>query len=892
MALPGSWRRSFLRWTACGLLWVCCATVRPQNAGLPVRIIVVETAQKAEQVVRELRAGKDFAAVARAESVDPTASEGGSLGVVTPNGLRSELRSAMEGLHPGEVSGIVRIPSGYAILKVDQVPDAEAGTASERGTEPPAPAAASAPRGQNAEEAGPDPGMDGVSLPLSGQDIVRLPPDTSGLMDVEAAFQTIPKPEGWNRDMASVCHIHDGPLLPALTSSIQQLLHSPQAVNFSPTEQMQYHYAAAVLASYKGDMDEAIDEWLKCYSIVQAGLPPAVPVMEEVLGSAYLHRAEMKNGLYTDPGDRCIFPPKNPRERFADPADSRRAIEYFLKYLKQKPDDLEVKWQLNVAYLTLGEYPDGVPAEYRITAPAAIDPAESIGRFEDVAKQAGLALKQIAGGMLVEDLENNGLLDVLTSGYDACDHLHYFHNNGDGTFSDWSERSGLSKIPAGENFLQADFNNDGCMDVLVLRGGWQAPFPLSLLKNNCDGTFTDVARQAGLGSELFATQTAVWADIDNDGWVDLFVGNEKGPSQLYRNKGDGTFENISGTAGIDRSAFSKAVVTADYDGDGYADFFVSNMRGKNFLYHNNGDNTFTEVAARAGVEKSWASFTAWFFDYDNDGRPDLFVTSDYSSVDETMRTYLKLPNNGHPLKLYRNLGNGSFEDVTAKVGLDKVYMPMGANFGDVDDDGFLDIYLGTGSAEYASLVPNVLLRNKAGKKFVDISASSGTGELHKTHGISFADLENRGHQDIVVEMGGAVPSDAHPIRVFRNPGSANHWINVKLRGVKTNRAGIGARIEVVVENRDHSQQSFYRDVGSGGSWGASPLAQEIGLGPAARIVSLAVRWPGSKTTQTFKNVPMDEFLEIEELKPAYSKRSMPGYRLGGRPASRSLRASQ
>ncbi len=166
--------------------------------------------------------------------------------------------------------------------------------------------------------------------------------------------------------------------------------------------------------------------------------------------------------------------------------DSKLAVEYFLKHLKSKPDDLEVKWQLNLAYMTLGEYPSGVPPEYRITAPAEFDPAESIGRFEDVAPAAGLALKQIAGGMLVEDLENNGLLDVLTSGYDSCDHLHYFHNNGDGTFADWSDRSGLSKIPAGENLFQADVNNDGCIDVLVLRGGWQSPFPLSLL-NNCDG---------------------------------------------------------------------------------------------------------------------------------------------------------------------------------------------------------------------------------------------------------------------------------------------------------------------------------------------------------------------------------------------------------------------
>ena len=418
-------------------------------------------------------------------------------------------------------------------------------------------------------------------------------------------------------------------------------------------EKMQYHYAAAAFSSYRGEMDKAIGEWQKCLSIVQADLPLGVSTLEEVLGSAYLHRAEMKNHIYTDPGNQCIFPPKDPHAHFADTADSKMAIEYFLKYLKNNPEDLEVKWQINLAYLTLGQYPSGVPPEYRITAPAESDPAENIGRFEDVAKAAGLDLKQIAGGMLVEDLENNGFLDVLTSGYDSCDHMHYFHNNGDGTFADWSDRSGLGRIPSGENYLQADFNNDGCVDVLILRGGWQNPFPLSLMKSNCDGTFTDVTQKAGLG-DLFATQTAVWADIDNDGLVDLFVGNEKGPSQLYRNKGDGTFENISSIAGIDRSAFTKAVVSADYDGDGYPDFFVSNLFGKNFLYHNNRDNTFTEVAARAGVEKSYASFAAWFFDYDNDGWPDLFVTSDYSSIDETMRTYMKLPHYASPLKLYKN----------------------------------------------------------------------------------------------------------------------------------------------------------------------------------------------------------------------------------------------
>src|SRR5713226_558701 len=174
----------------------------------------------------------------------------------------------------------------------------------------------------------------------------------------------------------------------------------------------------------------------------------------------------------------------------------------------------------------------------------------------------------------------------------------------------------------------------------------------------------------------------------------------------------------SHAAGVDRIAVTKGVAAADYDNDGYPDLYVSNLTGNNFLYHNNHDRTFSEVAQQAGVQQPLTSFAAWFFDYDNDGWPDLFVTSYYMSVEETVRTYLGLPHNAETLKLYRNLVNGKFQDVTAQVGLDRVYAPMGSNFGDVDNDGFLDIYLGTGLPTYAALVPNVLLRNHDGKYFV------------------------------------------------------------------------------------------------------------------------------------------------------------------------------
>ena len=398
--------------------------------------------------------------------------------------------------------------------------------------------------------------------------------------------------------------------------------------------------------------------------------------------------------------------------------------------------------------------------------------------------------------------------------------------------------------------------------------------------NNCNGTFTDVTQESGL-SKPTNTQTAVWADINNDGFVDLFVGNETGPSQLFLNKGDGTFEDISHSAGIDRASFAKAVVAADYDNYGYMDFYVSNQNGGNFLYHNNHNGTFTEIASQAGVPGVGKGFAAWFFDYDNDGWPDLFVASFYGSIEETLKTYLDLPHNAGTLKLYRNLGNGTFQDVTKETGLDKVFMPMGANFGDVDNDGYLDIYLGTGNPSYASLLPNVLLRNKEGKSFVDVTASSGTGELHKGHGVAFADIDNDGDEDIITSIGGAMPGDSHAFRLFENPGNGNDWINLKLVGVKANRSAIGARIKVTVKDQAGAVRSIYRTVNSGGSFGASPLEQHIGLGKAAESVSIEILWPGSRTPQTFSGVGKNQFLEIKEFATEYTKLERHSFRLGG-----------
>jgi tetratricopeptide (TPR) repeat protein len=824
-----------------------------------LRLILVDSPEKAHKVVERLNKGEDFGALAKEVSTDPTADADGFMGTFVLSAVRSELRDALGGIQPGQISAVIKIPAGYAILKL--ISRKAASSSGESGVK------------------GPQSTLSFSSSRATG----RQMPVTSGVPAVEPAFFSMEKPAGWNRDMGSICRYHQDSISQA-QERMANLLKPESYFHLSATDQLGVHYVSALLESYQGHLPEAISHWEEAYRIAQASLPDNIPLMEEVLGDAYFHEAEMENNVYHKPGERCLYPPRagSVYPKFQKTEKLEKAMQHFQNYLDRKPDDLQVKWMMNLAYMMLGKYPDEVPPRYLITAPAAVEEeGAGVGRFVDVAPEAGLDITQISGGLIVDDFENNGLFDVVTTGYDACGQVHFYHNNGDGTFSDRSAESGLAKIAGAANLIQTDYNNDGCIDILALRGGWQVPMPLTLLRNNCDGTFTDVTHEAGLDDHLFATQTAAWADIDNDGWLDVLIADEQGPLQLYHNRGDGTFQNISALAGVDKALFAKGVVSEDYDNDGYPDFFVTNLRGDNLLLHNNHDKTFTDVAEHAGVQTSWFSFGTWFFDYDNDGWPDLFIANDEPSLEETMRTYAGLSHKVGTIKLYRNMRNGTFEDVTSAVGLDKVFMPMGATYGDVDNDGFLDFYLGTGNPEYGALVPDVLMRNMAGKKFSDITVSSGTGDLHKTHAIVFADVGNTGNEDLVAEMGGAAPSDAHALRFYRNPGHDNRWIAIKLVGVKTNRAAIGARITVKTKNHDGSEHAFYRTVNSRGSWGSAPLEQHVGLGPAEQITGVEVWWPTSNTRQEFTHVGTNQFIRIKEFARDYTKMNRKKVRIGG-----------
>ena len=839
----------------CGMFH--CLMAADSAGTIPVRIIVVDSADAAAKIVAELKRGADFAVLAREKSTDATALDGGSLGQVDPATLRPELRGALEGLHPGDISGIVKLPTGYAVLKV----------AAE--TEP-----AKLNDDNRARQA---------ALAASGA--IRIAPEVGGVPEALSALTAISKPAGWDQDPKAICEVHTRAYT-AVMDWIDKALRAPdtggadKAADANPLDRVHLHMAKAQLHAYKGEMVESIAQFEAAYRLAASDSPQLLPALEESLGIAYLHASEMENDVYQNPGDRCLFPMPHSL-RYKHTAYSEKAVKYFLKYLARQPDSIDAKWLLNLAEMTLGNYPENVPSPF-LLPPSLFESTERVGRFKDVAPEAGLNLFAVSSGIVIDDFANNGLLDVVTSSFDTCAPMHYFHNNGNGTFSDRTAVAGLSDQWGGLNLIQADYNNDGCTDILVLRGAWeQIGQRKSLLRNNCDGTFTDVTKQAGLAFPATNTQGAAWADINNDGLLDLFVVNESGPSQLFLNKGDGTFQDISHSARIDQSAFSKGVAAIDYDGDGYVDFYVSNMGRNNFLYHNNHDGTFTNVAEQAGVPGSGRGFATWFFDYDNDGWPDLFVTSFYPSIEESVKTYLKLPFNVGTLKLYKNLGNGTFRDVTKDAGLEMVFLPMGSNFGDIDNDGYLDIYLGTGNPSYGSLLPNVMLRNKDGKSFVDVTASSGTGELHPGHGVAFADLDNDGDEDILTSIGGAAPGDSHTYRLFENPGNGNDWIVMHLVGVKANRSAIGARIKVTVKNEGGATRAIYRTVGSQSSFGGSPLRQHLGLGKSAEIQKVEIWWPGTTAPQGLTNVGKNQFIEIKESTAGYTKLNYTPYRLGG-----------
>jgi tetratricopeptide (TPR) repeat protein len=489
-------RRKFLSIMA----WTLFSREEEKPPQIELRIIRVNTRPEAEDILRRLKSGEPFEALVKQFSIDASALAGGDIGKVRLSALRPELQSALQGIAPGQFTGLVATPSGYVILKV--VAESEVG------------------------------GYENLLLyprqaiqpaPLNYQLVTSVIGDS----EVEGFFRRFPKPPGYEQDLKLVCESRHR----AIEAGILQLqgeLAAPQAAQVTLQQandaKMRTHYALAQVFSYRGEMENAIEHFQAAYDLAAAsGVKEYQLSLEKVLGIAELRRGELDNCLHHHNASMCVLPLRREAQHRLT-SGSEKAAQHFLKYLDQNPDDLEEKWLLNLAFMTLGKYPQQVPERYLIT-PQTFESAEKIARFQDVAPVLGLDVFNTAGGVIMEDFDNDGYLDLVVSGMEPCQQLRYFHNNGDGTFTDRTTQAGLTGQLGGLNIIQGDYNNDGWMDILVLRGGWLTPVRKSLLRNNGDGTFTDVTRQAGLAEPARATQTAVWADFDNDGRLDLFVGN-------------------------------------------------------------------------------------------------------------------------------------------------------------------------------------------------------------------------------------------------------------------------------------------------------------------------------------------------------------------------------
>jgi len=604
----------------------------------------------------------------------------------------------------------------------------------------------------------------------------------------------------------------------------------------------------------------------------------------ELLALAYLRLGEYNNCQNNHNEYSCILPLENDAYH-TDKQGSKKSIEIYSKIYHKFPLD-KYKWLLNLAHMTIGEHPFNVPDSYLIKYPNWEKEKKDFPKFKEIAQNIGVAENGLSGGVSLEDFNNDGLIDVFITSYGMLDQSKLFINTGSG-FKDSTEEAGLIGLVGGLNTVHADYNNDGFTDIFILRGAWLGKggnHPNSLLKNNGDGTFSDVTKSSGLLS-FHPTQTAAWADVNNDGYLDLFIGNESRSNEshsceLYINQKNGKFLEKSSEHNLSSiKGFVKAVVFGDINNDQFPDLYISIMGAQNLLFKND-NGIFKNISKSAGVEDPKYSFTSWFWDINNDGFNDIFVSAyDESNLKNLSGDFVKELQGDQVIseksKLFINNGDETFREESESYVMDISMYAMGANFGDLDNDGWLDFYIGTGSPELSSVIPNRMFRSIEGNQFEEVTSAGGFGHIQKGHGVGFADLDNDGDQDIYAVLGGAYEGDEYPNIFFENPISSNNWIVLDLKGVDSNRSAIGSLLKIELDNG----RTIYNSINTGGSFGANSLQAEIGLGSCKSIKKITINWPNSKQ-QIFYNINVNKKYEIVEGQDKLSEKKYLKLKMG------------
>ncbi len=642
-----------------------------------------------------------------------------------------------------------------------------------------------------------------------------------------------------------------------------------------------YDYGQELLRS--GETEEAIDVFGNFLSFfTDREFVNKVTTLNEFrqqLAICHLRKGEQDNCIQNHTNESCIIPISEIGQHIQRES-SNAAIFYLNQCLETHPTNYEYQYLLNIAHMTLGTYPDSVPPEFII--PLHYFQQDGFPKFEDIGSNLGVDVNELSGGLCVGDFNGDFYLDLMVSSWGFEDQIRYYENDRSGGFLDRTSYTGLVGVTGGLNLKHADYNNDGHLDFVILRGAWLENYggiPNSLIRNNGDGTFTDVTQEVGMYS-LRPTQTAVWADFNLDGWLDLFIANESKPNsvnpcELFLNTGKGTFREVAQEANLRAFGFFKGVDAGDINNDGFPDLYISNFEGNNLLYVNRGlDNglLFAPFEDSMSIAGPYESFPTWMFDYNNDGFEDIFV-SGYSNAEKSpanmLMANIRNPHDPRIMerrpKLYRNNGDGSFDDVGYDLGLTEPAPTMGCNFGDLDNDGFLDFYLATGDPSFLSIVPNRMYRNIGGERFEDITFSGGFGHIQKGHAIGFGDLDLDGDQDIYAVMGGAYEGDNYQNVLFENPiGNKNNWINIILEGTVSNRSAIGSRVKISINDQD-TPRTVFHTVGSGASFGGNSLMAEIGLGQARVIKSLEITWANAKRiVSVYTDIPVNKVIRIKE----------------------------